>query len=270
MSAEHFSKIEPYIEILKLKSSTVDVAVMLGVCGAVGQMDYRIGFALFAGILIHSACDIFNDIYDQDIDRICKPNSPIVSGRMSLRNAVVYMLVLYFIGITIAMALNKIIFICYVAEIIVGGILYSHPLFRFKDKPVIAIASVAICFSFEAVGMWSLYLDITKEAIIFAAYIFSLVFFLVFLKDFRDVKGDKNSLPVMFGVRKAAVLCSVMIFFPLPLLLHFSLIPALVFLISLIPCVYILLFRDPVALGSRLKDFMIFAIFAPNLSMFLF
>jgi 1,4-dihydroxy-2-naphthoate octaprenyltransferase len=173
-------------------------------------------------------------------------------------------------GITITLALNKIIFLCYLGEILVGGIMYSHPLFRLKDKPVIAIASVAVCFAFEAVGMWSLYSGITGETIIFAVYIFSLVFFLVFLKDFRDVKGDKNSLPVMFGVRKAALLCSVMIFFPMPLLLHFSLIPALVFLIALMPCVYILLFRDPVLLGSRLKDFMIFAIFAPNLSMFLF
>ena len=63
----------PYISILKLKSSIVDLSVVAVTCAVLGTWDYRVAIGIIAGILIHGACDIINDIYDVEIDKICKP-----------------------------------------------------------------------------------------------------------------------------------------------------------------------------------------------------
>jgi len=75
---------KPYIEILKLKASVIDVSVMLATCSVAGEIDVRILPAVLSGVLMHSSGDIINDIYDREIDRICKPLAVIPSGRMGV------------------------------------------------------------------------------------------------------------------------------------------------------------------------------------------
>lgn len=74
----------PYISILKLKGSVVDVSVVAITCAVLGAWDYRAAIAIISGIMIHSGCDIINDIYDIEIDKICKPDGAIASGRISM------------------------------------------------------------------------------------------------------------------------------------------------------------------------------------------
>ena len=272
-----FERIKPFLEILKLKGSAVDVSVILATVAFLGEVDWRVIPAIISGILIHSGSDIYNDIYDREIDRLCKPTAPIASGRMSLKVAWIYLCLLVFTALTISLILSKILFFCYVAGILCGYLLYSHPNFRFKDKPVIAIATIAFCFSLEAIGTWSIYSSITKDTLIVATYVFLLIFSLVFMKDFKDVKGDVNSLPLMLGVRKAAKVCSALVFVPLGFMIILSiiyklanmLIIAIIFLLLISPCIKILLFRDPVTLGQKLRDRMILSIFAPNIILFI-
>ncbi|MFZ3167789.1 MAG: UbiA family prenyltransferase [Candidatus Methanoperedens sp.] len=84
----------PYISILKLKSSVVDLSVVAVTCAVLGTWDYRATIGTIAGILIHGACDIINDIYDVEIDKICKPKGAIASGQISEKNAWRYMILL--------------------------------------------------------------------------------------------------------------------------------------------------------------------------------
>ncbi|CAG1002247.1 hypothetical protein METP2_03369 [Methanosarcinales archaeon] len=52
----------PYILILKLKSSIVDLSVVAVTCAVPGTWDYRAAIGIIAGIMIHGECDIINDI----------------------------------------------------------------------------------------------------------------------------------------------------------------------------------------------------------------
>jgi len=125
----------PYISILKLKSSLVDVSVVAITCAVLGTWDLMAVVATIAGINIHSGCDIMIDIYDVEIDKICKPDGAISSGQMTLKNAWTYMLLLFLAALIISLNLGTILFTCLLAGIIVGGILYSHPKFRLKNTP---------------------------------------------------------------------------------------------------------------------------------------
>jgi geranylgeranylglycerol-phosphate geranylgeranyltransferase len=270
-------RIEPFIEILKLKSSVLDVSTVLVTSAFLGNIDGRILLALFSGILIHSGGDVINDIYDREIDKICKPKAPIPSGRMSVKAAWLYLLLLVSIALPISLLLSKILFICLVLGILEGYILYSHPWFRLKDVPVASIALIALYFSLESIGLWSIYSPITRDTGIIAGYVFFLVFSLAFMKDFRDVRGDINSLPILIGIRKAAIISSMLAIFPAFILIALSvfygsfkiLIAAVMFLFLISFCIRILLFDDPVAKGSELKDKMILSLGLPNMGLFI-
>ena len=105
-----------------------------------------------------------------------------------------------------------------------------------------------------------------------AIYVFVLVFSLTFMKDFKDVAGDINSLPLMLGIPRAAKVCSVLTIFPLiPLMYaitkyHYLSLAAVIYAILIAGCIKILV-NDPVTDGNRLKNRMIMALTLPNFAM---
>lgn len=262
----------PYISILKLKGSVVDISAVAVTCAVVGTWDYRAAIVVFCSILVHSGCDVINDIYDRDIDRICKPDGAIASGAITLRRAWAYMALLFSVALVLSLYVGTLMFLSIVVGIFVGGVLYSHPWFRLKDIPGIAMADMAFCFSLESLGLWSIYAPVDGSALLVAAYIFVLIFSLTFMKDFKDVAGDKNSLPIMLGPRKAALACSGMTILPLiPLALiviknPFMAPSVVIYILLAIGCIRVLM-GDPVRHGVKLKNRMIMAITVPNFVM---
>ena len=269
-------KFVPFLEILKLKGSLVDVSTILVTGAFTGTTDQKIILAILSGAMIHSGGDIINDIYDIEIDRICKPKAPIPSGRMSIKTAWLYLTSIVGAALYISILLSRTYFILQITGILTGYILYSHPKFRFKDIPTLSIAIIALYFFLESLGVWSIYSPISKDALIVATYVFFLTFSLVFMKDFRDVDGDINSLPIMLGVRRAAIVSSILCLIPLILLgaLYIIygwliiLIASLVFAGLISFCLRILLFGDPVSRGRELKNKMILALTIPNILIF--
>ena len=238
-------------------------------CAILGMWDYRAFLVILAGTMIHSGCDILNDIFDFEIDKICKPHGAIASGQISMKKAWGYMVLLFSVALLIALKLSLILFLCLSAGIIIGGIMYSHPMFRFKDIPGIAMLNMAVCFALESLGLWSVYSPLTPDSLMVAAYVFVLIFSLTFMKDFKDVAGDINSLPLKLGIRRAAIVCSLLAVLPLiPLLYavtkyHSMSLAALIYVILIVGCIRILL-DDPVAKGNKLKDRMVMALTIPN------
>ena len=262
----------PYISILKLKGSIVDISVVAVTCAVLGVLDYRAAIVILTGIMIHSGCDVINDIYDIEIDRISKPNGAIASGQISVKNAWIYMVLLFLIALVLSLNISLILFVFSLIGIVVGGIMYSHPAFRFKDKPGIAMADMALCFSLESIGVWSIYAPINADSLLVAVYVFVLVFSLTFMKDFKDVSDDINSLPLLLGIRNAARVCSMLTILPLfPLIYavtkyHYLAPAAVIYIVLIAGCIKILL-GNPVAEGNLLKDRMILALTVPNCSM---
>jgi 4-hydroxybenzoate polyprenyltransferase len=264
----------PYISILKLKGSIVDLSVAAATCSILGVWDYRVIVVAVASVMIHSGCDVLNDIYDLEIDKICKPDGAIASGRIPLRKAWAYMMLLFSASLALLLGLGPIVFLSAFAGILIGGVLYSHPLFRLKDKPGIAMAAMALCFALESIGIWSMYAPIDASALMVAAYVFVLVFSLTFMKDFKDVAGDVSSLPLVLGPRRAAKVCCALALLPLVPMVsmairHNSLFLAVIVYMALVAgCIKILL-GDPVKDGVRLKNWMILALTLPNFIMLL-
>jgi len=262
----------PYLTVLKLKGSIVDLSVIATTCAILGVWDYRVIIAALAGVMIHSGCDILNDIYDIGIDKICKPKGAIVTGIIPLKTAWIYMLLLFSTSLIVSLCLSEVLFFSLLIGVVVGGILYSHPRFRLKDVPGIAMIDMAFCFSLESLGVWSIYAPINSTALLVAAYIFVLTFSLTFMKDFKDTAGDINSLPLMLGPARAAKVCCVLTLLPLIPLLYlaiqypFLMLVAITYLLVITGCVRILL-GNPVKEGVRLKNWMIIALSLPNFVM---
>lgn len=273
-AAEYFERVKPFLEILKLKGSTIDISIVIAAAAMLNAVDARILWIALGGICVHSGCDIINDIYDREIDKICKPKAPIPSGRMSVRAAWIYAGILFILSLLITYSLSKIMFICFITGWIVGGIFYSHPRFRLKDVPVVSIAATAFGFWLESIGAWSVFAPLNEVALQFSIYIFLLTFTLILLKDFRDVEGDINSLPIRLGVARSAKVCSIAVLTPMiTLLIGFLkfgmlelLAAAVALLIALIPIQNVLLRNDPVSLGGKLKNHMFIAIVLPNIT----
>ena len=271
-------RIVPFLEILKLKASPIDVFVVLASCSVVGKLDWRVLPAIACGILMHSSGDIINDIYDREIDKICKPEAVIPSGRMSVRTAWIYLLILTSIALIIATWLSTAMLTYALAGVVLGFIFYSHPRFRFKDIPILGSACVAACFPLESLGVCSIYSLINYKILLFSCYIFFLIFSLIFLKDFRDVKGDRNSVPIMLGVKKATKLCCILLIVPalflIVLFLTFSYkicfaIGLICYLIVVIFIIQVLLSDSPIKNGQSIRHRMIAGMTIPNAAIFI-
>jgi 4-hydroxybenzoate polyprenyltransferase len=259
----------PYISILKLRGSLVDMSVVAINCAFLETWDYKTFLVIVAGLMIHSGCDIINDIFDRDIDKICKPEGAIASGRISINNAYLYMLTLFSLALLISLQLSMIFFLCLLAGIIIGGILYSHPFFRLKDIPGIAMLNMAVCFALESIGIWSVYSPLNFDSLKVAAYIFILIFCLTFMKDFKDVNGDINSLPLMIGIENAAKICILLIAVPLIPLVYIVVdkselyISVIIYIVLAISCTLVLI-DNPVSRGKVLKNRMVMTLTIPN------
>jgi 4-hydroxybenzoate polyprenyltransferase len=179
--------------------------------------------ALMAAVL-NGASNGINQIYDLPLDSINKPHRALPSGRMSIGEAKIVTAVLYLVALLLAAAVNWMCFsLAAIAAVLTWA--YSAPPLRTKRDAIGANLTIAIprglmlkvagwttVKTFHAVEPW---------------YIGS-IFFLFLLgaattKDFADMKGDEAhgciTLPVKYGVKKAAWMISP--FFVIP----FALIP---------------------------------------------
>ena len=103
------SLIFPYINILRplnLIFSALSVVITAYLTDSLNQtviiMNGVMVVVSFAG-----ASNILNDIFDINIDKKNQPDRPLPSGKISIRNALVYMLFIYFFGIYMLFNLSK-------------------------------------------------------------------------------------------------------------------------------------------------------------------
>src|ERR687891_2532456 len=89
-------------------------------------------------LLIITGMYILNDLFDADLDRINgKTNRPIPSGRVSKRQAVVFVISMNVIGLSVPVFSNNQLGIVLASLIALIGILYSLPKVSLKDRYII-------------------------------------------------------------------------------------------------------------------------------------
>jgi len=164
----------PYISILKLKGSIVDVSIIAVTCAVLGVWDYRAAIAILAGIMIHSGCDIINDIYDIGIDKICKPNGSIASGKISVKNAWLYYVIAIFSRAYSFIQPE----LCSIHMFLNRNHCRRHyvftPGFPFEGQTRNFHGWYGSVFRLESIGAWSIFSTINNDSLMVAVYVFVL------------------------------------------------------------------------------------------------
>jgi 4-hydroxybenzoate polyprenyltransferase len=191
--------------------------------GAAPAEPWRLEVVLFPCVglimaaVLNAASNALNQIYDLEIDRINKPRRPLPSGRLSMQDAWQFTLATYAVALVLAWLVapggrHECFWIVLVATVIT--VLYSAPPFRTKRLGIWANLTIAIPRGvLLKVAGWSAVKTIAGTEPWFIGAIFGL--FLLgasTTKDFADMEGDARggcrTLPIIYGVRRAAWMIS--------------------------------------------------------------
>ena len=174
-----------------------------------------IGSAMAA--VLNAGNNALNQIYDLDIDRVNKPKRPLPSGRLTIRQAWGFTAAAYLIALALAwMVAPHGRHACFwlVALAAVCTLVYSVPPLRTKRLGIWANITIAIPRGvLLKVAGWSSVKTIAGAEPWYIGAIFGLFLFgATTTKDFADMEGDRRggcrTLPIAFGVRRAAWMIS--------------------------------------------------------------
>lgn len=170
-----------------------------------------------AAAVLNAASNGLNQIYDLEIDRVNKPRRPLPGGRLSIRDAWIFTIAAFatswLLAWLIAPAGRHHTFWMFAAASVITA-LYSVPPFRTKRLGVWANVTVAIPRgALLKVAGWSTVKTIYGWEPWFIGAIFGLFLLgATTTKDFADMKGDAlggcRTLPIQYGVRRAAWMIS--------------------------------------------------------------
>jgi len=167
--------------------------------------------------VLNAGNNALNQIYDLEIDRVNKPKRPIPSGRLTVRQAWIFTAITYVLALVLAWFVapgGRHECFWLVVAAVVCTFLYSVPPFRTKRLGIWANVTIAIPRGvLLKVAGWSA----VKTVFGVEPWYIGLVFGLFLLgasttKDFADMEGDRRggcrTLPIQYGVRRAAWMIS--------------------------------------------------------------
>ncbi len=217
---------------LQLMKPITWIPLMWGVvCGAASSGEYTWSIEnvlkaalcmLMSGPLLTGYTQVVNEWYDREIDAVNEPYRPIPSGAISGSQVVVQIFVLLFGGIGVAYILDRAahhdfpIMTC----LAIGGAfvayIYSAPPLKLKQNGW--LGTYALGASYIALPWWAghaLFGTLNWTIVIMTLFYSLAGLGIAIVNDFKSVEGDRQfglkSLPVMFGVDKAAWICVLMI-----------------------------------------------------------
>ena len=174
-----------------------------------------IGSAMAA--MLNAGNNALNQIYDLEIDRVNKPTRPLPSGRLSIAQVWRFTIAAYAIALVLAWLVapgGRHECFWLVAGAVVCTYLYSVPPFRTKRLGIWANVTIAIPRgTLLKVAGWSSAKTIVGVEPWYIGAIFGLFLLgATTTKDFADMEGDRRggcrTLPIEFGVQRAAWMIS--------------------------------------------------------------
>lgn len=172
--------------------------------------------SLMAAVL-NAGNNALNQIYDLEIDRINKPKRPLPTGRLTIAEAWTFTAITYGLALVLAWLVepggrHECFWIVLVA--VVCTFIYSMPPLRTKRLGIWANVTIAIPRGvLLKVAGWSSVKAIFGIEPWYIGAIFGLFLLgATTTKDFADMKGDRRggcrTLPIQYGVRRAAWMIS--------------------------------------------------------------
>jgi chlorophyll/bacteriochlorophyll a synthase len=217
---------------LQLMKPVTWIPLMWGVlCGAassghfiwtVENVSVSLACMLMSGPLLTGYTQTINDYYDREIDAINEPYRPIPSGAISLTRVKVQVLVLLFLGISVAFLLDTWAahdFPTITLMAVMGSglsYIYSAPPLKLKQNGW--LGNYALGASYIALPWWAghaLFGTLTPTIMLLTLFYSLSGLGIAVVNDFKSIEGDRTlglqSLPVMFGTKTAAWICVLMI-----------------------------------------------------------
>ena len=193
-----------YLEIMRPGNAIMTVVAVLLMAIISGVFTIPVILGCIVVFVITGAGNAINDYFDHKIDAINKPHRPIPSGRISLRGAGYYSLILLAIGTIIAFIIGLVPGIIALSTSILM-IFYAYNL---KKKYLIGnivisfLTGLAFVFGGVIVGQ-------LEASILLGFYPFIAHMAREIIKDMEDVEGDQQegatTLPIISGTRTAAI-----------------------------------------------------------------
>jgi 4-hydroxybenzoate polyprenyltransferase len=194
-----------------------------------GFLELLIGVSTL--IILNAASNSINGVYDAEIDKINKPYRPIPSGVITKNEAravawILYAIVLLRAGLLLRSELSNWAFTFFVIIIMFITIIYSVPPIRLKRR--LWVSNITIAFARGLLGFvaaWSLFGDPFTDLTPWIIGGVMMIFLIgaITSKDFTDIMGDKvhniNTLPVVYGIRKSAIISGPFFIIPFFLIL---------------------------------------------------
>ena len=201
------------------------------VCGAAASGGYEWRFdhvaiaaacMLMSGPLLTGYTQTINDYYDREIDAINEPYRPIPSGAISIPQVLTQIWVLLLGGIGVAYGLDRWAGHEFpiITALAIGGsfvsYIYSAPPLKLKQNGW--LGNYALGASYIALPWWAgqaLFGSLDWKIVVLTLVYSMAGLGIAVVNDFKSVEGDRTlglqSLPVMFGIEKAALICVLMI-----------------------------------------------------------
>ncbi len=202
----------PYLEIIRPLNAVLAVIAVLLMAIISGNFTGDVFMACLVVFIVTGAGNSVNDYFDHKIDAINKPERPIPSGRISLKAAGVYSLVLFIVGVTLAFAISLIPgIISFLSAILM--IFYAYNL-----KRRCLIGNMSISF---LTGLSFVFGGVVVGEIVVSVYLGFFAFLMTMareiVKDMEDVEGDRmegaTTLPIVHGKRLSSILAAFFMIF---------------------------------------------------------
>lgn len=201
------------------------------VCGAASSGNYTWNLEnvlkaalcmLLSGPLLTGYTQTLNDYYDREIDAINEPYRPIPSGVISEKQVITQIIILLFLGLGVGSILDvwaghtlpNVLILAVFGSLI--AYIYSAPPLKLKQNGW--LGNYALGASYIALPWWAghaLFGELNWKIIVLTLFYSLAGLGIAVVNDFKSVEGDRQlglqSLPVMFGVQTAALICVVMI-----------------------------------------------------------
>lgn len=208
----------PYIEILRPGNALMSAISIILVALIDKTISIPVVLAMLAVFFETAAGNVINDYFDYKIDLINKPDRPIPSGRISLKNGRNYGYFLFFMGTVCGFFISYLTnnWIPFAIVLFADVVLYLYA-YTLKSTPLLGNLTVGFMTGFGFVfGGFSINNPTIIMTSIFLGF-FALVMTTAreIIKDIEDIEGDKadgaRTLPILIGAKKPAILAAILI-----------------------------------------------------------
>ncbi|MDR1819585.1 MAG: UbiA family prenyltransferase [Methanobrevibacter sp.] len=207
-----------YLEILRPVNGlmTIIALILIGIIEKSIDMPLLIG--ILAVFLATGGGNVINDFYDYKIDHINRPERPIPSGKISLKNAKNYSLSLFTIAIVLGIIISIMVnsYLPCILVILNCVVMYYY---GYSLKRILLIGNISVayltgsCFIFGGLILGKIYIPLFLS---FFAFMMTLSREIV--KDMEDIEGDKlenaNTFPIKYGLKNSSILTLISILVP--------------------------------------------------------